>query len=1316
MEKRRSPRHAVNLSALVQPARGRDWHCTIRDFCANGMLLLDPSEGQKPLAPGISQGELVGIHFRVATRGKNDSFHLQGKIVRVMNSGVGINFPDGIDKRVMALLLDHVGIRARPTTPNDTRQQPGSAGGIKPEDARKVIAQVRQQVAVALPEMISTFSSYMTAELRTQTRHAGSNASESEYFAARSDLEQAREQIESSFIEQVLDRIDNPRDQDKSIGEQGTVGNEPAEKQSGKIELSLVDTDEFEDWLVVANIIAHSERVNEKLLKELQARLGLLVPSWEHNEANPLGPSVCYRAFDHAIRQIELPKEIRQKVVVGFETSVLPLFNELYVAATRVLEESGLFSSVDASFISSRRVTGRQDHDKVPQPPTETVGDSARRPASGGQAGEHNASPAASARTGLEPGVMRESHGSRDNSHVAVPQRWGDINQAINNIYSTVRKLAGSDNEATAGDNLDHAEDVNLVEPEEVQGLLSSLQQAANQGRQSVRQRLQESVRASGERRRIPPRMLQSIGVVESLIDTIEDDNLLSGSAKEWVRQLELTLDKVATSHTDFLNDENSHGSLEVLNQLARLGGSESGSVRRSVDEIIGFINDNFDANPGVFDEALEKLRPLIERQSRSFTGNMQRAVKASEGQQTLANARRAVVDAMHLVLAGQQVPELLLKLLMPGWRNLLVNTHLRQGGDSDEWRKQVQVVSLVRAYLDHNVSPQVVPGYMPPDQLIEEIDAGLTSIAFEPGQRAPLINALRRYIVNGEDTSQIPLVSVPQDTVADTLGFGDFGEKDLVRQEIRDANESNEDWQRWLDQAGHLHVGEWLEVEGAADTDEIAIIAWVDEGQTTFVLVNRRGVKTHEILLEDLALRLEDGSARILEESDIPLTDRASHRMLQNMYNQLTHQATHDKLTGLINRKEFERELTRALDVARRNDVHHLVAYMDLDQFKVINNSAGHEAGDKLLVEIADTLRGMSVESMTLARLGGDEFGILIENCEADAGMLLVKQLCDAVRNYRFTSGKDVFSLTASCGLVHVDKNVDGVSAILSGADSACYTAKDAGRDRIHVYKPDDSVMEHRRDIMDFVSQIDKAISEDRFILNCQKIESIERDTEQHDHYEILLTVLDENNEAMPPQDFIVAAETYNRIGLIDRWVIRHAFQFIASNAPKLNNLGAFSINISGDSLTEDDFMAFVLEQFKETQVPASMVCFEITETSAIGRLDAAIDFMEKLKVIGVQFSLDDFGTGLSSYSYLRNLPVDFLKIDGIFVKDIKDSPSDYAVVKSINEIGHFMGKKTIAEYVENDEVLEILREIGVDFAQGYGIERKRPIVELVS
>jgi diguanylate cyclase (GGDEF)-like protein len=448
----------------------------------------------------------------------------------------------------------------------------------------------------------------------------------------------------------------------------------------------------------------------------------------------------------------------------------------------------------------------------------------------------------------------------------------------------------------------------------------------------------------------------------------------------------------------------------------------------------------------------------------------------------------------------------------------------------------------------------------------------------------------------------------------------------------------------------------------------------------TGFVMVSRRGVKTHELVIEELANMLEAGSAKILEESDIPLTDRASHRMLQNMHNQLTHQATHDELTGLVNRKEFERQLSRALSIAKQDKVTHMIAYIDLDQFKVINNTCGHEGGDKLLTELANLLQDeLDPDRLVLSRLGGDEYGILVERCDREDGLAILKTQCDAIKAYRFDWENQQFSLTPSCGVVSIDHQMESVSAILSAADSACYAAKDAGRDRTHIYEIDDMEMERRRDVMEFVSQIDKALKDDRFVLNCQRIEPIDNEGIGRPQYEILLTVLDDSGKPLPPADFIIAVETYYRMGLIDRWVIKNSFRWIAKNILQLEDLGPFSINISGNSLTESDFMEFVLTQFDETQLPTSKICFEITETSAIGSLDDEIEFIERLKVIGVKFSLDDFGTGLSSYSHLRSLPVDFLKIDGIFVKDIKTNPNDHAVVKSINEIGHFMGRKRL-------------------------------------
>ncbi len=1386
MDKRRSPRYATSLNALVHPNVGRSWLCTIKDFCDSGMLLVEQEGGRSRRGmPGINPGETVGIHFSVPLAAKDQHFRLEGRIVRVMDSGVGINFTSGMADDAMDALTSHSDGRPVEATPppkttakpvsdnaarrnrgkesvkaqstvseaNKKKRQPVAAispasartkpasnltlkkkspfatGGLKPADSMRLVAALREGVVKVMPEMTTALFKYMDVELLEMAKDAKSNAEQSEYFAAMSNLEKAKKKVSEQFAKDILDQIDNPRDLETLLEERKKANDERKQSASAKkLKLSLVNTEEFEDWLAVANIISRSERSYEKYLQELLPRMGMMVDSWGHSEANPLGTAVFCHAFDDAIQGVALSKEIRQKVYSGYEAKVTPLFRKLYIAATKLLEESGLFPDLDDDYITpsspepgsteeestSEEIEDDAIEDESPVDDEEELEnlqnelrDELKRRREGATRDSGDARPDRTSTN--RQGSNRGSAGQRQRSAVA---------SSISDIYSTVRNLISSHQDEIEGDNGDQ----DFVELDEVQGLLEQLQQDISRTAESgmpaqrvpVRQRILENAAIDG--RQLAPQAMERLDVVENLVDAIEDDSLLSDSAKTWIRQLELTLGKVATQRQDFLDDENPHRSIDVINQLAQLGGSENASVQRNVQEIIGDINQSFDSNPAVFDDAIERLQPLLDRQSRAFTGNVQRTVKASEGQQTLLNAQRAVVSEMDQRLAGREVPEILMKLLMPGWRNLLVNTHLRQGQDSADWKNHVRALDQVMEHLEGSADPASSDNYIAPDELLQQIESGLDSISFEPGQRAPLVNTLRQILTSDESVSDLPMVDLSKKTVAESLGFADITESEEERRQIREEKQDDTEWNKHLARLEHLHVGEWVEFKDKGGEAEIAIAAWVSEDNTKFVFVNRRGVKTHELSVEELATMMIKGEARIMEESDIPLTDRASHRMLQNMHNELTHQATHDELTGLVNRKEFERNLTRVLGLAKRNSTHHVVAFLDLDQFKVINNTGGHDAGDRLLVELSEEIKTAAPEDTILARLGGDEFGILLENVSKDGGLSIIKQVSDAVKAFRFTWEGEVFSLTTSCGVVNVDSEIESVTSILRGADSACYVAKDAGRDRIQVYETNDKEMAHRKDIMEFVSQIDRSLEEDRFVLNCQMISPIDADSGEDAHYEILLTVLDENDEPMPPQDFIVAAETYNRMGAIDRWVIKNAFKFIASNILRLDHLGAFSINVSGNSLTESDFMEFVLEQFNETRLPTSKICFEITETAAIGNLDDVIEFIEKMKVIGVQFSLDDFGTGLSSYSYLRNLPVDFLKIDGIFVKDIKTSPSDYAVVKSINEIGHFMGKKTIAEYVEDDEVLEILREIGVDYAQGFGVGRKIPITELIA
>ncbi len=429
-----------------------------------------------------------------------------------------------------------------------------------------------------------------------------------------------------------------------------------------------------------------------------------------------------------------------------------------------------------------------------------------------------------------------------------------------------------------------------------------------------------------------------------------------------------------------------------------------------------------------------------------------------------------------------------------------------------------------------------------------------------------------------------------------------------------------------------------------------------------------------------------------------------------------LSYQASHDALTGLVNRREFEQRLRHLIDLARQEDTEHALCYLDLDQFKVINDTCGHVAGDELLRQLGMLLPEQVRKGDTLARLGGDEFGVLMERCSIMQATRVANALLDAIRNLQFHWEDKTFNVGVSIGVVPINETSESITAVLSTADSACYAAKDGGRNQIHVYREDDVKIAQRQGEMQWVARIQRALDDDRFELYAQPIATVEPSGSSPAHYEVLLRMQDEQGQIVLPGAFLSAVERYNLSARLDNWVTRNAFEWLVQHPKCMEGLDLLSINLSGNSLGDGQLMGHIVERFKEGRIPPEKICMEITETAAITNLTSATRFIRMLKEWGCRFALDDFGSGLSSFAYLKNLPVDFLKIDGLFVKDILDDPIDFAMVKSINEIGHVMGKQTVAEFVDSEDILRSLRDIGVDYAQGYAIGRPLPIAHILN
>ncbi|MGB3298390.1 MAG: EAL domain-containing protein, partial [Phormidesmis sp.] len=495
-------------------------------------------------------------------------------------------------------------------------------------------------------------------------------------------------------------------------------------------------------------------------------------------------------------------------------------------------------------------------------------------------------------------------------------------------------------------------------------------------------------------------------------------------------------------------------------------------------------------------------------------------------------------------------------------------------------------------------------------------------------------------------------------------------------------------------------------------------------ESPVTLVLREGKtvGMANHTILVA------KDGIERGIDDSAAPIRDRDGtligtvlvfHDVTQTrqLASQLTWQVGHDELTHLVNRRQFEQELENVLRPRQKSGV---LCYLDLDQFKLINDSCGHAAGDQLLQQIASILNQQVRESDTVARLGGDEFAILLRECSLTFAHQITNLMCQRIQSLGFVWENQTFSVGASIGLAEITSDSYDVTEIMASADAACYAAKAAGRNRVHIYRVDDASLSHQRSQQRWCLRIDQALEENRFRLYHQPIVAVDTEPDSpsnsaaktYQHTEILLRLLDEQGQIVAPMAFIPAAERYHRMHLIDRWVIRQCLNELSaadSKASWASSKGLYNINLSGASLNDESFLSDLQSTLQKGDVDPTIICFEITETAAISNLHGVTNFMNALKQIGCRFALDDFGSGMSSFGYLRQLPVDYIKIDGSFIQNLGD-PLNAAIVGSICHIGQAMNLEIIAESVESDAARSQLKALGVDYVQGFGIARPMP------
>lgn len=509
--------------------------------------------------------------------------------------------------------------------------------------------------------------------------------------------------------------------------------------------------------------------------------------------------------------------------------------------------------------------------------------------------------------------------------------------------------------------------------------------------------------------------------------------------------------------------------------------------------------------------------------------------------------------------------------------------------------------------------------------------------------------------------------------------------------------------------------------------------------GQPIALLVHLRNDKSHAPLANPLELALTEqttvagtGNSELylpdkpsiaVEEYAAPIFGPEGHvtggvmvlrdvSLARAYLQQRAWDASHDPLTGLFNRREFESRVKAALQETHDAGLNHVVCFLDLDGFKVVNDTGGHAAGDQLLIQIAQLLRSRAREADTLARLGGDEFGLLLHDCDMEHARQIAAEVLTLIQEFRLAWESRVYSVGASIGLAALHREHLTPAEVIGEADSACYWAKEQGHNRIRAFLPTDQHLSLRRAQTDWATRIRAAFDQHRFVLYQQPFLRLKQGDDLNEHLEVLLRMRDEDGTLIEPGNFLPAAERYNLMPEIDRWVVREVFSYYRDLlADRGGRPVTCAINLSGASINTEGFFDFVREEYERYLLGPGAICFELTENVAVNNLPAAVQFIKQCQAIGIEFAIDDFGIGNSSLGYLKSLPVDYLKIDGGFIRNIEHDKTDRAMTETVNQIGHLLGKKTIAEFAENEAIVDILREMGIDYAQGFGVCRPTPL-----
>ncbi|MCH2042334.1 MAG: DUF1631 family protein [Saccharospirillaceae bacterium] len=1019
--------------------------------------------------------------------------------------------------------------------------------------------------------------------------------------------------------------------------------------------LSLVQQADFEDWLLAKVAASHLQSRLSHVSFEVRQLLDTLSSAKTEDCFNPIGPNTVTDAFRDALEQLNLPQEARALAFDVFEQVAYTTLQSCYREICRDID-------IPMSMRYRRRATNNSAAEVV-------------------QIASH---PTTVTEAANEQQPFVASRMTTDNtSSTSTMQNFRRHQQEAQQAYSNIQSLLQLRHQRFEELNQTRVVTLPVAQPQAINNVLNDLASQQDTLPGNIRERVEQEL--ADQETSLPEESRDAIETLEQVTQNLLSSGQLADFVKPHIEQLGWPLLRLMLKDASLLfNPE--HPGRQVLNHLAKLGKlttSGEDQLSKRLNDLIAPLVVNAKSDETSLDDLLEDLQGLVSNAERKARQNAERVAQAAEGEHRLQQARQKIQHLIGKDSSGRTLPNCVVDWLTEGWQQLLSLLLLREGADSKRFKGAVKLYRQVLALFSPKNAgrKELLQRFTPMLELAQrELDQLNGSLPQHQKWYNDILSAAEEHLNQGEVRETVDLPTF----IAD-------------QQAIVPEGRGNR-------KAQNLQAGDWLLL---TRQDQAVSIVWISPDYSKFACVNHSGMKVIDFTLAELAVAFDKGDVKRLYEQDESAVDHSVDQLVQQIYHDLSEQANIDSLTGLLNRQHFVRQLHETFAQNLRNPVPTTLCMIDIDQFKLINKNYGVEGGDACLQTLATMLEDQESDNVC-ARIGSNEFAILFRRADIEQAEANMRSLKQRIEDFDIYSEDQRFRVHISVGISELNNDQSDASDLIEQAEAACLVAKDKGGSRIIRYAQNDASHQRQDEFMAWGNKLNQAMATNQLKVLCIPIKPIQDRWKDQVQYEIVISIQDEHGSQIPPLEYLQAAENYNRMYLLDRWILEQMIQWLHENQSQAAAIDRFVLRLSGHAINDEDLLNYIFEQAREKDVPVEKLCFELNETTAIKDLDDAADFMHEMRNLGCQFVLSDFGTGQSSFEYLRSLPVDYVKIDHSFIDNLHTSSADYALVKSIHDITYFMAKKTIAEHSNSSNALDILQRIGIDFTAGSSKDTK--------